>query len=184
MTLSDAASLLHDLRERGVDLEIVGARLRYRPPEVVTPELRQRLVACKPAILAMLHEEAFVTAAGDGDKPSVERCRLCRELDFVRPRVGGAWRCARCCPYDLPGTEVAWWPRVTMTAPLASWMLDPRPFPPDAPDPRRVPRACCCCGGTSLWRLPPHGLWTCSRCHPPLPAPEAIETVTIGEDAP
>lgn len=166
MTLSDAASLLLELRECGVELEVVGDRLRFRPSEHVTPEVRQRLAAFKPAILALLHEEAD---AGDGGAPTAERCRSCRECDFVRPRAGGAWRCPRCRPYDLPAEEIEWWPRVQ--GPFAS--LDVSSCRAGA---EAGTRPCTCCGSTSLWRLRSGGPWTCSRCHPAEPA-AVIETV-------
>jgi ribosomal protein L37AE/L43A len=184
MTLTDAAGLLHELRERRVEVEVVGDRLRFRPVDAVPADLREQLGSHKSAIVALLHEEAFATDAGDGEKPSIERCRDCGERDFVRPRAGGAWRCVRCRPYDLPGTDVQWWPRVEMAVPFGSWMLDSRACPPGAPDARRTPRPCSCCGGTSLWRLLPDGFWTCSRCHPPAPPAELIETVTVGEASP
>lgn len=174
MTLSDAASLLHELRERGVDLEIVGNRLRFRPPELVRPEVRERLAACKPAILALLHEEAD---AGDGEKPSVERCGSCGEPDFVRPRIGGTWRCARCKPYDLPGSEIEWLPRVE--EPFVSLDMLLGSGQPTGSSPAT---ACSCCSEANWWRLKPAGPWVCARCHPPLPAPDLIET--IGGPAP
>jgi len=48
---------------------------------------------------------------------------------------------------------------------------------------------CRCCGAVRWWRLKatarrPAGPWRCSRCCPPLPPPEAIDTVTVVEYAP
>ena len=179
MTLTDAANLLRELRQRGVELEVVGDRLRFRPPEAVLPELRQRIVACKPALLAILHEEALVAEAGDGGSPSVVRCRFCRERDFVRPRVGGAWRCARCRPYDLPGLEIGWWPKFEASFVSLDVLLGL-----DRSARTSHTGACSCCRSTLWWRLKPNGPWTCLRCHPPLPPTEEIEKATIGEVLP
>ena len=43
-----------DLRERGIQLEAHGDRLRYSPRSSVTPELAQRMKAHKVALLAIL----------------------------------------------------------------------------------------------------------------------------------
>jgi len=57
-------------------------------------------------------------------------------------------------------------------------------------DPLAAPTdSCRCCVGRAWWRLKPTarrpaGRWTCARCHPPLPPPEAIETVTVAEGTP
>ena len=171
MTLSDASALLHELHAGGVHIEAVGDRLRFRPPEDVTPEQRQRLGDCKPAILALLHEKAFAADAGAGAYPSTGSCRSCGQPDFVRPQAGGAWRCARCRPWDLPSTEIEWWPRVRCVAPLDAMPSDHHMSADIGP--------CSCFGSTSRWRLKLTGPWRCSRCHRPLPSPERIETVIV-----
>ena len=52
----DAASLLRELRDHGIELEIVGHRLRYRPKSAVTPELRERMAACQEGLLALIEQ--------------------------------------------------------------------------------------------------------------------------------
>lgn len=169
MTLASAASLLHELRERGVYLEVVGDRLRFRPVDGVPPDLRQQLAAAKPAILDLLHQEAIASDAGDGPIPSAARCSSCLERDFVRPRAGGTWRCARCQPYDLPGAEVEWWPSVQ--EPAVSLDSIVRVVSGDGAGP------CRCCGSAGRWRRKTGGPWVCSLCHPPLIEGDLIETV-------
>lgn len=53
-----ATALLGVLRRRGVTLEPVGDRLRFRPREAVTPDLRMALVAHKAELLGLLRESA------------------------------------------------------------------------------------------------------------------------------
>jgi hypothetical protein len=72
--MSAAATLIQDLRAHGVELQADGDRLRFRPASAVTPDLRERLAAMKPDVLAAL-----------------ERLDLRRELaDIIREsRRGG-----------------------------------------------------------------------------------------------
>lgn len=53
-----AGELLLELRSRGVELQVVGDKLRYTPPAAVTPELREKLAANKSEVMAMLMEQA------------------------------------------------------------------------------------------------------------------------------
>jgi hypothetical protein len=72
--------------------------------------LARELLARKVEVLAIL-DAAPGGGLGDGPSPTLERCLSCRERDFVRPRSGGTWCCARCQP--LPSGIVAeWWPVV------------------------------------------------------------------------
>ena len=172
-----ARALLSELRGLGVALRVVDAHLHYRPMSAVTPELREQMAACKDELIALVSAPESSPDLGDGDRPIAERCPSCGERDFVRPRAGGAWRCARCRRYELPSAEVEWWPRVVAEASLASGMHDASSSAPDASNsPARACRSCMC---TSFWRLKPAGDWTCSRCHPPIPAACVIETVDL-----
>ena len=175
MTLADAASFLSELRDRSVDIEVVGDRIRFGPPGAVSPDLRRRLSACKPGLIAILHEEAMQRGAGDGDRPSIERCAACGQLDFVRPQAGGAWRCARCQPYDMPAAEVAWWPQIVgPLVPLEQVLGEHSETTATLPA-----KPCRCCGGLVVWRVRSGGDWICDRCHPPQSPPGAMETVAI-----
>ncbi len=49
-----AVEVLEALRARGVTLEAAGDRLRYRPSQLVPPDLRAALVAHKPELLRLL----------------------------------------------------------------------------------------------------------------------------------
>jgi len=175
MTLSEAAGLVAEIRALGVAIEVVGEKLRFRPVRSVPTELRQRLRDAKPDVLQFLHEESFRADAGDGRHPSVARCGSCGESDFTRPRAGGTWRCARCRPYDLPGGDIEWWPRVGDAVPFAaSDVLGGSDTRDNGPAPMRP--SCYCCGSRRFWRLRSGGDWVCPRCHPPLVDPGEIET--------
>ena len=52
--MSAAATLLGELRDRGIELRAVGDRLRYKPVESVDAELLERLRAHKPELLRIL----------------------------------------------------------------------------------------------------------------------------------
>lgn len=171
MTLSQAATLISEFRLGGGEIETVGDHLRVRMPNSVPPDLQAQLAACKPWLLAFLHEEAVRQGHGDGDRPTIPRCPGCEKRDFVRPRAGGAWRCARCHPYDLPGSEVEWWPQPQKPFVPLEEVLGTRAGPPT--------RACHCCGGTEFWHLKNIENWVCTRCHPPQPPPDQIEWVRI-----
>jgi len=178
MTLTDAASLIGELRQGGVELEVVGEKIRVRPTSAVSPELQARLAACKPMLLAILHEEAVRQGAGDGKGPTPDRCAACGQRDFQHPRAGGAWRCARCRPYDLPSSGVEWWPRIEMAVPLEQVLAHGGPEPSAARAPMKT-RPCWSCRGRVFWRLKTAGNWICSRCHPPQPPQDEIVTATI-----
>lgn len=52
-----ARALLAELRDRGVELVVAGDRMRYRPTNLVTPDLLDRLRANKPTLLKLLEWE-------------------------------------------------------------------------------------------------------------------------------
>ena len=64
----EARSVFADLRARGVSLRAVGDRLLYRPTAAVSAELRERIVANKPDLLALLErfEERAAIIEFDG----------------------------------------------------------------------------------------------------------------------
>ena len=52
-----ARALLAELRNRGVEFVVDGDRLQYRPRNLLTPDLLDRLRANKPALLKLLEWE-------------------------------------------------------------------------------------------------------------------------------
>lgn len=169
MSHSPAHVLLADLRGSGIEVAVEDGQLRFRSSPAVPPELRARMAALKRELIALLNPPepsmpAF--AAGDGARPVPDRCQQCREPDFVRPCAGGVWRCARCRPYDLPATEIEWWPRIGLTAPLEASST-------------QASALCYACGATARWRPRSGGPWSCSRCHSVLPAASMIETAEV-----
>jgi len=46
--------LLAELAARGIELQAVSGRLRFRPAAAMTPDLARRVEACKPELLALL----------------------------------------------------------------------------------------------------------------------------------
>ncbi len=188
--MTPAQEMLADLRARGVALRVVGDGLRFRPLAAVTPELRARMAACKPELVALMRpasppeptaaeveaEEAPIPEFGDGDRPTVKRCPICREGDFTRPPPRGRWCFARCHPYEgMPASGLEWYPAVQSVVSLDVLLG------PEHPTSALPSTPCPCCGENSRWRLRSGGPWVCARCHPPQPPPEAIETVTVGE---
>lgn len=175
--MSDARTLLAELASLGVWAWVVDDRLRYRPAEAVTSQIRERMVRLKPELIALLLVDGeLVPEYGDGHQPNIERCPKCGQGDFVRPRPQGMWCCARCDPYHgLKPADLEWWPRIEGTPILVEVVLAPEQAGP-------VPtRQCWSCKGAEFWRLRPFGPWTCSRCHPPQPPREGMETTTVAE---
>lgn len=52
-----ATALLNELLQLGIELKADGERLRFRPKAKVTPELYQRIMVHKPALLDLLRRE-------------------------------------------------------------------------------------------------------------------------------
>jgi hypothetical protein len=70
-----AIDLITELRSRGITLEAHGDRLRYRPAEAVTPELRAALVAHKSKLLSLLELVHFsLEKRPELGVPQVEPC--------------------------------------------------------------------------------------------------------------
>jgi hypothetical protein len=94
-----ASDLLASLRSLGVDLQTDGTRLRWRPPSAVGPELRERILANREALLGLLIAPgAPLAAPGAGiatGPPNAAACPSCRRpLDLK----GRCWRCCdRAC---------------------------------------------------------------------------------------
>jgi len=176
----EALTLLEKAGRAGLEVTVEGERLVVRGPRRAEPLARQVLARKEEMIVLLAPQPATHSGAdsGSGDRPVPDRCPACNEGDFVRPHASGAWRCARCRPYDLSGTEVEWWPRVDGPFVSLDVLLG-------ADSPRLGAASCSCCGERRWWRLRATerysaGPWVCARCHPPLPQPETIEKVRAG----
>jgi hypothetical protein len=102
-----APELLEALRTRGVTLEAVGDRLRFRPRGSVTPDLRAALVARKREILALLvgaaDRSSWPAALPDLGPKTVgpfAACDVCQAATWVR--YGTVLLC-RPCAVDPAG---------------------------------------------------------------------------------
>ena len=97
-----ATEILSELARRGVDLEVHGDRLRFRPKEAVTPALLEVLREHKAALLARLDGEHSVCAW------PARRCYRCNGFLFWRS-VLGAVVCAQCHPPAAKSLVGEWW---------------------------------------------------------------------------
>lgn len=127
-----AVQLLEDLRRRGVTLIADGDRLRFRPREAVSPELRTLLAEHKaelltflkenpvspstpiPALRQALREWYALTAKGaDGDPPTPEEAQaLLSEIRRLWDDVGPAFA------ETVSREEAMAWHRETKRCPL------------------------------------------------------------------
>ena len=110
--MSAAAVLIQDLRTRGVELCADGDRLRFRPASAVTPDLRERLAALKPDILAALERDRLrrelagilreARRDGDGDR-ATDALEAYRERASIMQFDGGLDRLEseRCALADV-----------------------------------------------------------------------------------
>jgi TubC N-terminal docking domain len=81
----NAVALLARLRELGIEVQAEGDQLRLRGRRVsLTPELRQRAVAHKEALLALLRAPAAAPI-----------CPTCRRTDYMP--LGSGWRRCWAC---------------------------------------------------------------------------------------
>jgi len=90
MTAND---ILSELTRRGVRLEVVGDRIRWRPKEAVPEELVEGLKRLKSEIIAELSRES---QSGLGLCPGPTHCGGCYEVSPNKwmhpPRVPEKWR--------------------------------------------------------------------------------------------
>jgi hypothetical protein len=157
-----AASLLAQLRARGISVHLNGANIALRPFSAVPDHLKAEIKAAKPVLLALLRAEA-VTAPRPGNTPAAPLTPLAKP---PRPSV----------PTPLP--------------PLAAPIPAPRPYrQPSWSDASDIPDAadvCSCCRLSSWWteRHNPRG-WRCATCHPAdhLP-PDAVRRAPLQGDRP
>ena len=100
--MTSAAELLSDLRQRGVELVHAGGRIRYRPQDAVTPELRSALIERKADLLMLLAEDDHdVSWRADAMRPHVPPTGPIPTLT-ARPRLGTSPGCCISCGEPLP----------------------------------------------------------------------------------
>ena len=96
-----ATEIIQDLRRRGVQLEAVGDRLRFRPREAVTSDLVEALKQHKAEIISTLTAPAVPARVRGWDETvetgTAEVCWHCGG--------GKACRCALCA---IPGAGTGW----------------------------------------------------------------------------
>ena len=137
--------LLLDLRAAGLELRVQGEAIRFRPTELMTPELSGWVRALKQDLLRILRDEQRFDS-----EPARSALRICegqvadpRELDRIHPRrplvpgemnLGGALRHLD----DLTPTDPA-------------------------------TRRCYACGNRRRFHAKdaPADRWVCARCSPP-----------------
>ena len=88
--------LLAELRRRGIELAVAGERLRYRPKDAVTPELRAAMVGCKADLLQLLADDDHqVRWRADAMRPQVPPTGSIPILVArqVQPAVGSCLSC-------------------------------------------------------------------------------------------
>ena len=96
----NALKLYHDLKARGVNLEVQGEHLKLDAPAgVVTDEGKRTLIECKPALLKFLsrsHEDPQDGA----DRESVSRWARPGLIKIRDPFTGAwhEWPAAKCLP--------------------------------------------------------------------------------------
>ncbi|MBW3598528.1 MAG: hypothetical protein KY475_14805 [Planctomycetes bacterium] len=97
--------LLAELRRRGILLKADAHRLLYRPAEAMTPDLLERVQACKSVLLELLRGEIAVSDVERRSEAESHRevidppspCAACGGLELWET-VTGRWRCLRCDP--------------------------------------------------------------------------------------
>ena len=87
-----ASEVLAELTRRGVEVAVVGDRLRFRPLEAVTPDLRAALVEHKADLIRLL---------GTHDDDVSWRVEVMRRQ--LRPSIGIPYLVARRDFVDVPG---------------------------------------------------------------------------------
>lgn len=97
--------LMADLNVAGIQLVVVGNRLRYSPKALLTEELAQRLKDSKPELLQLLAPLPCKVMELDDGWPvnsfePPEPCAQCDTLELWQTMLGN-WRCERCDPPSI-----------------------------------------------------------------------------------
>jgi hypothetical protein len=87
----EALEFFHDLVSDGFHLEADGDRIRVRPAERITPEIRAGIIRYRQELLAILRTPLW------DDLPRLA-CPKCPSQSFWLGARGLAWRCAACDP--------------------------------------------------------------------------------------
>ena len=87
-----ATEILSELERRGVELQVVGDKLRFRPVDAVTPEMLETLRAQKAELLRLLAKaHGDTSGTGKGKCPGPEKCGGCYAIPGSRyihpPRI-------------------------------------------------------------------------------------------------
>lgn len=109
MTAND---LLSELRRRGIELVAAGDRLRYRPKDAVTPELREAILAHKAEIMRLLGDREPAFGSPDAAAAKLETLGPCQGprfhpgclFDYASgPRARPVLRCVAhpACPREV-----------------------------------------------------------------------------------
>ena len=108
------AALLLELRSRGVTLRAFGNRLLYRPKDVVSPNLRELLVARKSELLAELQQ--------------VDTAEVAPTVRIRSPRYGDLWlapsaEAAADLVHEFPDTPVVLYAEVPTLRGMSAEMI-------------------------------------------------------------
>ncbi len=110
--MSSADAILGELKSLGVELIVVGDRLRYRPAARVTTQLVHRIQGSKAELLARLSPRpSLALAKPDQTNERLTPCRCCGGRDFWALKHVLYWVCVR-CHEPLPARETLVWHRV------------------------------------------------------------------------
>ncbi len=149
VTMTALRRLLDDLAAVGVILESRGGRLRFRPQELVTPELLKQLREHKTELLAILRRNQNAPKTDITDPMPIWQTALDRlEGDPLFPAN---------MLDTLRAADVQWTDKLEES----TQVIDP-------PDP------CPECGTLELWQTLA-GEWRCTRCDPPTKAQQLRE---------
>jgi hypothetical protein len=101
------AELLAELTRRGVEIAVEGDRLRFRPQDAVTPDLRAALIEHKTDLIRLLSPNDEVTWRIEAMRPQVPRIGTIPVL-LARPEAktapGGT--CVSCGDWLAPDRRI------------------------------------------------------------------------------
>lgn len=112
--MSAAARIVAECSELGVRIEVRADGLLVKPASVLPPELKARIRAAKPELLALLTAQApKAESDADGDTDSHGRplygCWNCGCRDYALDLAGHGWACVQDHPIEAYREHVARW---------------------------------------------------------------------------